>query len=138
VLLQHRAGAQSEIVVGKFLAGLFFLTMIAALTVYVPLPDLRERQRCRSGILVGYLGIVLLAAASLAPIRLFASARRRAKVVAVLPRGRDARGAVPGVLRRTQATRPPINTRSCSGSRSSTCASGSFAEPACSELGNVL
>ncbi len=108
VLLNTAPVRESEIVIGKFLAGLSFLTMIAALTVYMPLLIFVNGKVSVGHILAGYLGIVLLAAASLA-VGLFASALAPNQVVAVL-----VAGALLSVLffvfEIAKKTEPPINT----------------------------
>jgi ABC-2 type transport system permease protein len=108
VLLNTAPVRESEVVLGKFLAGLAFLAGVAALTVYMPLLIFVNGKVSVGHILVGYSGILLLAAASLA-VGLFASALASSQVVAVLYAG-----AMLGVLFLiffvAQATEPPINT----------------------------
>ena len=108
VLLNTAPVRESEVVLGKFLAGLAFLTGVAALTVYMPLLIFVSGKVSVGHILVGYLGIILLAAASLA-VGLFSSALASSQVVAVLYAG-----AMLGVLFLVffiaQGTEPPINT----------------------------
>ncbi len=106
VLLNTAPIRESEIVFGKFLAGLAFLAIVAALTVYMPLLIFVNGKVSVGHILVGYLGVLLLAAASLA-ISLFASALAPNQIVAAL-----IAGALLGTLFLmffiAPATEPPI------------------------------
>jgi ABC-2 type transport system permease protein len=107
VLLNTAPVRESEVVLGKFLAGLAFLAVVAALTVYMPLLIFVNGKVSVGHILVGYFGILLLAAASLA-VGLFASAIAPNQIVAAL-----AAGALLGTLFLiffvAPATDPPIN-----------------------------
>ncbi|MFO0762490.1 MAG: ABC transporter permease [Byssovorax sp.] len=107
VLLNTAPVREVEIVLGKFLAGLVFLSALAVLTFYMPLLIFVNGKVAAGHILVGYLGIVLLAAASLS-IGLFASALASTQVVAVL-----VAGALLGlfflIFFIAPATDPPIN-----------------------------
>ncbi len=107
VLLNTAPIRESELVLGKFLAGLAFLTILALLAAYMPALIFVNGKVSLGQIAVGYLGLVLLAAASLA-ISLFASALAPNQIIAAL---------VGGVLLLTfflmffvaPATEPPIN-----------------------------
>jgi ABC-2 type transport system permease protein len=107
VLLNTAPVRESEIVLGKFLAGLAFLGLLTLLAAYMPALIFVNGKVSLGHILVGYLGLLLLAAASLA-IGLFASAVSPNQIIAAL---------VGGVLLLTffllffvaQATEPPIN-----------------------------
>ena len=107
VLLNTAPIREVEIVLGKFLAGLLFLSFLALLTFYMPLLIFVNGKVAVGHILVGYLGIVLLAAASLS-VGLFASALASSQVVAVL-----IAGALLGlfflIFFIAPATDPPIN-----------------------------
>jgi ABC-2 type transport system permease protein len=86
VLLNTAPLREVELVLGKFLAGLAFLAVIAALTVYMPLLIFVNGKVSIGHILVGYVGVLLLAGASLA-VGLFASAVAPNQVVAVILAG---------------------------------------------------
>lgn len=83
VLLNTAPIRDGEIVVGKFLAALAFIATMTALTVYMPALIFVNGRVSTGHILVGYLGIVLLGAASLS-IGLFASSIARSQVIAVI------------------------------------------------------
>jgi ABC-2 type transport system permease protein len=108
VLLNTAPIREVEVVIGKFLAGLAFLTMISALTFYMPLLILMNGKVALGHVFIGYLGLFLLAAASLS-VGLFASALAPNQVVAVI-----VAGALLGVFFLfffiAQSTAPPINT----------------------------
>jgi ABC-2 type transport system permease protein len=72
VLLSTSPVRETEVVLGKFLAALAFLTLILALSSYIPLLIKSEGKITGSQILVGYLGMFLFGATSLA-IGLFSS-----------------------------------------------------------------
>ncbi|MEO7331617.1 MAG: ABC transporter permease [Minicystis sp.] len=108
VLLNTAPIKEGEIVAGKFLAGLAFLAVLTALSFYMPLLIFVNGNVSIGHILVGYLGVMLIGAASLA-IGLFASALAGHQVVAIL-----IATALLGTLFLihfvAQATDPPINT----------------------------
>jgi ABC-2 type transport system permease protein len=83
VLLNTAPVRDAEIVIGKYLALFAFLAAVIALTAYMPLLIFVNGRVSVSQILVGYLGVVLLASAATA-IGLFASALTRHQVVAVI------------------------------------------------------
>jgi ABC-2 type transport system permease protein len=107
VLLNTAPVRESEVVLGKFLAGLAFLALLALLAGYMPALIFVNGKVSIGHILVGYLGVLLLAASALA-IGLFASAVSPNQIIAAL---------VGGVLLLTffllffvaPATDPPIN-----------------------------
>ncbi len=107
VLLNTAPVRESEVVLGKFLAGLAFLALLALLAAYMPALIFVNGKVSLGHILVGYFGVLLLAGASLA-IGLFASAVSPNQIIAAL---------VGGVLLLTffllffvaPATDPPIN-----------------------------
>jgi ABC-2 type transport system permease protein len=107
VLLNTAPVREHEVVLGKFLAGLAFLSLLALLAAYMPALVMVNGKVSLAHVLVGYLGVVLLSASSLA-IGLFASAISPNQIIAAL---------VGGVLLLTlfllffvaPATDPPIN-----------------------------
>ena len=107
VLLNTAPVREHEVVLGKFLAGLAFLSLLALLAAYMPALVMVNGKVSLGHVLVGYLGVILLAASSLA-IGLFASAVSPNQIIAAL---------VGGVLLLTffllffvaPATDPPIN-----------------------------
>jgi ABC-2 type transport system permease protein len=107
VLLNTAPIREHEIVLGKFLAGLAFLSLLALLAAYMPMLVMVNGKVSLGHVLVGYLGVVLLSASSLA-IGLFASAVSPNQIIAAL---------TAGILLLTlfllyfvaPATEPPIN-----------------------------
>jgi gliding motility-associated transport system permease protein len=83
VLLNTSPLRDWEIVLGKFLSALAFLTGITLVTLYMPLLILVNGKVSVTQILVGYLGLVLLGAAVLA-IGVFATALTRHPLVAAV------------------------------------------------------
>jgi ABC-2 type transport system permease protein len=81
VLLNTSPVRDSQVVAGKFLAALAFLTVIISLSVYMPLLIKVNGKVTGAQIFVGYLGLVLLGSAVLA-IGLFASSLARQQLVA--------------------------------------------------------
>jgi ABC-2 type transport system permease protein len=81
VLLNTSPVRDYEIVLGKFLAALVFLTGMIALSLYMPLLIMVNGKITISQLVVGYVGLLLLGASSLA-IGLFASALARQQLVA--------------------------------------------------------
>jgi ABC-2 type transport system permease protein len=81
VLLNTSPLHDREIVLGKFLSALVFLTGITLLTLYMPLLVVVNGKVSLGQILVGYLGLTLLGAATLA-IGVFATALTRHQLVA--------------------------------------------------------
>lgn len=83
VLLNTAPIKERDIILGKFLAGLAFLVVLSALTVYMPALIFVNGKVSVGHILVGYTGVILLGAASLA-IGLFASALAPNQIIAAL------------------------------------------------------
>ncbi len=83
VLLTTSPVRDSEIVIGKFLAALTFLTILLALSIYIPLLIKVRGKITYSQIGVGYLGLYLIGAAALG-IGMFASALSRHQLVAAV------------------------------------------------------
>lgn len=81
VLLNTSPVRDVEIILGKFLAALVFLTGMIALSIYMPLLIMVNGKIATSQLLAGYLGLLLLGAASLS-IGIFASAVARQQLVA--------------------------------------------------------
>jgi len=86
VLLNTAPVREVEVVLGKFLAGFVFLALVAALTVYMPMLIFVNGKVSVGHILVGYFGVLLLAAASLS-VSLFASALANNQITAALIAG---------------------------------------------------
>jgi len=83
VLLTTAPVRDSEIVLGKFLALFTFLTALTLLTAYMPALIFVNGRVSVGHILVGYLGLILLASASIA-IGVFASALARTQVIGAI------------------------------------------------------
>ena len=83
VLLNTAPLHDSEIVLGKFLSAFAFVVLLTAVTVYMPLLILVNGKVSLGHIAVGYLGLVLLAAATVA-IGLFGSALAKSQVLAAV------------------------------------------------------
>jgi ABC-2 type transport system permease protein len=83
VLLNTAPVRDSEIVLGKYLSLLILLSLVNVATVYMPLLIFVNGRVSIGHIVVGYVGILLLGAASIA-IGVFASALARTQVVAVI------------------------------------------------------
>lgn len=75
-----------EIVLGKYLSALAFLAIMTALTVFMPLLVLVNGKISAGHLAAGYLGLLLLGAASLA-VGTFGSAVARNQVLAVILTG---------------------------------------------------
>ncbi len=82
VLLSTSPVRDIEVVLGKFFAALVFLAGMLLLSIYMPLLILVNGKIAFGQLLVGYLGLLLLGAASLA-IGTFASALARQQLVAL-------------------------------------------------------
>jgi ABC-2 type transport system permease protein len=82
-LLNTAPVRDSEIVAGKFLAAFGMITVMTALTFYMPLLIYVTGKVSVGHILVGYVGLLFLGAAATA-ISLFASSLARSTVVAVI------------------------------------------------------
>lgn len=83
VLLTSSPVHDWEIVVGKFLSALIFLTMITAVTVFMPLLIFVNGKISLGHMAAGYLGLVLLGSAVLA-IGTFGSALAKTQVLAAI------------------------------------------------------
>ncbi len=83
VLLNTAPIKDSEIVGGKFVAGLSLVALHLLLTVHMPLLIMVNGKITLGQVLVGYLGLLLLGAAALA-IGLFGSAIAKSQVVALV------------------------------------------------------
>lgn len=83
IVLSTSPVREVAIVIGKYLAALAFLTMILALSAYIPLLIKGQGKVTGTQIFVGYLGLWLLGAACLA-IGVFASSLTREMVIAAV------------------------------------------------------
>ena len=83
VLLNTSPVRDSEIVIGKFLAALVFLTIMILLSIYMPLLILVNGKISVSQLIVGYIGLILLGGATLA-IGMFATAVSNHQIVALM------------------------------------------------------
>lgn len=83
VLLNTSPVRDSEIVLGKFLAALTFLAIVLVLSVYMPILIKVNGKITASQVLVGYIGLLLIGAATLA-IGLFASSLTRQQLIAAV------------------------------------------------------
>jgi ABC-2 type transport system permease protein len=83
VLLRTAPLRDRDLVLGKFLSVLIVITVVLALTAYMPALIFVNGKVSVGHILVGYLGVLLLAAASIA-IGLFASALAKRQVIAAI------------------------------------------------------
>lgn len=86
ILLNTSPVRDVEIVLGKYFAALVFLSGMIALSLYMPLLILVNGKITLSQLAIGYLGLFLLGASSLA-IGLFASAIARQQIVALAVAG---------------------------------------------------
>lgn len=82
ILLNTSPVRDIEIVLGKFFAALVFLTGIVLLSLYMPLLIMVNGKITVMQVVVGYLGLILLGASSLA-IGLFASTLAKQQVIAL-------------------------------------------------------
>lgn len=83
VLLNTSPIRDSEIVIGKFFAALTFLAVLLLLSVYMPILIKVNGKVTTAQVVVGYVGMLLLGAATLA-IGLFASALTRQQLIAAV------------------------------------------------------
>jgi ABC-2 type transport system permease protein len=83
VLLNTSPVRDSDIVLGKFFAALTFLAIVLVLSVYMPIMIKVNGKITGAQVLVGYIGLFLTGAASLA-IGLFGSAIARQQLVAAV------------------------------------------------------
>jgi ABC-2 type transport system permease protein len=108
VLINTAPIRDRDIVLGKFLALFAFLTMVTALTAYMPALIFVNGRVSVGHILVGYLGILLLAAAS-ASIGLLGSAFARTQVIAAVL-GALILGVMLVLWAGAKVADPPVNT----------------------------
>jgi ABC-2 type transport system permease protein len=83
VLLTSSPVMDSEIIVGKFLSGFLFLAMVLALTIFMPLLILVNGKISVGHVVAGYVGLLLLGAASMA-LGTLGSALARTQVLAAI------------------------------------------------------
>ena len=83
VLLNTSPVRDSDIVLGKFFAALTFLAIILALSIYMPILIKVNGKITSVQVLVGYIGLLLVGAATLA-IGLFGSALTRQQLIAAV------------------------------------------------------
>jgi ABC-2 type transport system permease protein len=83
VLLNTSPVRDSDIVLGKFFAALTFLAILLALSVYMPIMIKINGKITGAQVFVGYLGLLLLGASTLA-IGLFGSALTRQQLIAAV------------------------------------------------------
>jgi gliding motility-associated transport system permease protein len=83
VLLNTSPIRDSDIVLGKFFAALTFLAIVLLLSVYMPIMIKVNGKITGAQVLVGYIGLLLIGAATLS-IGLFASALTRQQLVAAV------------------------------------------------------
>ena len=83
VLLNTAPLHESAIIAGKFISAFVFVALLTAITIYMPLLILVNGKVSAGHIAVGYLGLLLLGAASVA-IGLFGSTLARSQVLAAI------------------------------------------------------
>jgi ABC-2 type transport system permease protein len=83
VLLNTAPLHESAIIAGKFVSAFVFVVLLTAITIYMPLLILVNGKVSAGHIAIGYLGLVLLGAASVA-IGLFGSTIARSQVLAAI------------------------------------------------------
>jgi ABC-2 type transport system permease protein len=83
VLLNTSPVRDSDIVLGKFLAALAFLTIVLVLSVYMPILIKVNNKITSAQVIVGYVGLFLIGATTLA-IGLFASSLTRQQLIAAV------------------------------------------------------
>jgi ABC-2 type transport system permease protein len=83
VLLNTAPIRDSDIVLGKFFAALTFLAIVLALSIYMPILIKVNGKVTWSHVIVGYLGLLLLGAATMA-IGMFGSALTRQQLIAAV------------------------------------------------------
>ena len=107
VLLRTSPIRDRDLVLGKFLSVMLVMSIITALTVYMPLLVDAYGKVSFGHIAVGYTGLLLLASASIA-IGLFASTLARSQVVAAIL-GAALLGTMLLLWLVARQTEPPIN-----------------------------
>jgi ABC-2 type transport system permease protein len=108
VLLTTSPLREAEVVLGKFLAAFGFIGLMTSLTVYMPLLIFVHGKVSVGHILVGYLGLLMIGAATLA-IGLFASALAPTQVLAAIV-GAAILGALYLLWIVARVTDPPISS----------------------------
>jgi ABC-2 type transport system permease protein len=108
VLLSTSPLRESEVVLGKFVAAFGFITLMTALTAYLPLLIFVHGKVSVGHILVGYLGLLLIGSATLA-IGVFASALAPTQVLAAIV-GAAILGALYLLWLVAKVTDPPISS----------------------------
>jgi ABC-2 type transport system permease protein len=83
VLLNTAPVEDSEIVLGKFLSAFAFVAMLTLISIYMPLLIFVNGKVSLGHVFVGYLGLLLLGAATVA-IGLFGSALAKSQVLAAI------------------------------------------------------
>ena len=83
VILNTAPLHESAIIAGKFVSAFVFVVLLTAITIYMPLLILVNGKVSAAHIAVGYLGLVLLGAASVS-IGLFGSTVARSQVLAAI------------------------------------------------------
>jgi ABC-2 type transport system permease protein len=86
VLLTSSPVRDREIILGKYLSGLIFLSLMTLLTAFMPALVMVHGKISVGHLVAGYLGLLLLGSASLA-IGTFGSALARSQVLAVIISG---------------------------------------------------
>jgi ABC-2 type transport system permease protein len=107
ILLKTAPINEREIVIGKFLAGYAMIVLLIVLTAYMPLHVYLSGKVAFGHIAVGYAGLLLLGAASIA-VCLFASALASSQVVAVII-GAAIMLALVLLWAPAKVTEPPLN-----------------------------
>ena len=83
VLLKTAPLSDRDLVLGKFLSVMVVMLVVTGLTAYMPALIFLHGKVSVGHILVGYCGVLLLAAATVA-VGLFASAIARSQVIAII------------------------------------------------------
>jgi ABC-2 type transport system permease protein len=108
VLLTTAPLREAEVVLGKFAAAFVFVALMTALTAYMPLLIFVHGKVSIGHILVGYLGLLLIGAATLA-VGVFASALAPTQVLAAIL-GAAILGALYLLWIVAKVTDPPISS----------------------------
>jgi ABC-2 type transport system permease protein len=108
VLLSTSPLREAEVVIGKFVGAFTFIALMTALTAYMPLLIFVNGKVSMGHIFVGYLGLLLLGAATLS-VGLFASALAPTQVLAAIV-GAAILGALYLLWLVARVTDPPISS----------------------------
>jgi ABC-2 type transport system permease protein len=108
VMLNTAPIRDGEIIAGKFLAAFALIVAMTALTFYMPLLIFVNGKVATGHIAVGYTGVLLLGAASLA-IGLFASALSSSQIIAAIA-GTVILGTLALLFFVARVTDPPLNS----------------------------